>query len=89
MEMVGPVLSTIKVALGPAAAAVLPAASLAVFAAKEMPKVPLPVIALILTVLVAVPLPKTDTVPVAVPVVFKVTSVGAKLTVLAPVYVII
>ena len=64
-------LSTVKVVLGPAAGALLPARSVAVPAAMEIPSVPLPVILLIVTVRVK-PVPVTATVPVAVPVVFRV-----------------
>jgi len=72
----GAVLSTVKVALGPAAAAVLPARSEAVPAAIEMPSVPLPVMLETVTVRVVL-LPVTATDPDAVPVVFSVTSVPA------------
>src|SRR5438093_906924 len=41
--MAGPLLSTVNEVLGPAAGAVLPAVSVAVPAAMEMPSVPLPV----------------------------------------------
>ena len=72
MLMVGPVLSTLKVVDGPAAGAVLPARSLAVPDAMEIPKVPSPVILDRVTVRV-VPEPVTPIVPaVADPVVFKV-----------------
>ena len=69
--MAGAVLSTINVVLGPAAAALLPAVSVAVPAATEMPIVPSPVILLIVTVRV-LPLPEIATVPLAVPVLFNV-----------------
>src|SRR5687768_4492831 len=74
MLMLGAVLSTAKVLLGPAAGAKFPAVSLAVPAAMEIPKAPLP---LILSLLAALPisLPDTPIVPVAVPVAFKVMSV--------------
>ena len=78
--IVGAVLSTVNVPLGPAAGARFPAVSLAVPAAIEIPKVPLPVMPEIVTVRV-VPLPVTPTEPLAVPVAFKVTS--AALSVLA------
>ena len=74
--IVGAVLSTVKIVLGPAAGARFPAVSLAVPAAIEMPNVPLPVIPLIVTVRVA-PLQDTPTEPLAVPVAFNVTSPGA------------
>ena len=86
MDMAGPVLSTVKVPLGPAAGAVLPAPSLAVPASMLMLRVPLPVIPLIVTVGVAVVPPVTATVPAAVPVgLFNVISPASKLIVLAPV----
>ena len=72
----GGVLSTVNVALGPAAGAVLPAVSDAVPAAMEIPMVPSPVVFVIVTVRV-VPEPETNTVPFAVPVLFKVTVAGA------------
>ena len=71
MLMVGAVLSTVKVVLGPDAGVVLPAGSLAVPAAMEMPNVPSPVILLMVTVRVR-PVPETPIVPFAVPVLFKV-----------------
>ena len=89
METVGAVLSTLKVVLGPAAAAVFPALSLAVAEAKEMPKVPSPVIELIVTVLVLVPEPLTATVPSADPVLLSVTLPATRETESAPVYVIV
>ena len=64
---VGAVLSTVIVALGPAAGATFPTVSTAVPAATLIPSVPLPVIPLIVTVRVA-PDPDTPTVPFAVPV---------------------
>ena len=48
--MVGAVLSTVKVALGPAAGARLPARSVAVPAAMEIPREPLPVMLPMVTV---------------------------------------
>src|SRR5213595_768956 len=71
--MAGPVLSTVKGVLGPAAGAVLPAVSVAVPAAMEIPRVPLPVRLESVTVRV-VPLPVTAIDAVAVPVVFSVIS---------------
>ena len=56
--MVGAVLSTVKVALGPAAGARLPARSEAVPAAMEIPREPLPVMPPIVTVRVR-PEPET------------------------------
>ena len=61
----------VTVALGPAAGAVLPATSLAVPAARVIPSVPVPVMPLMVTVRV-VPEPVTATVPLAVPVLFRV-----------------
>jgi hypothetical protein len=81
---VGAVLSTTKVALGPEAAAVLPAKSLAVPAAIEMPSVPFPVMPEIVTVREAVPAPDTATVPVA-PAAFKVIFAVVRVTESAPV----
>ena len=69
---VGAMLSTENVVLGDEAAAVLPAWSLAVSAAMEMPNVPLPVMLEMVTARV-LPVPATLTVPLAVPVVFSVT----------------
>src|SRR4051812_48910598 len=54
-----PALLTVKVAEGPAAGAALPARSLAVPEAMLMPRVPVPVIAEIVTVREAVPVPVT------------------------------
>src|SRR5436189_262519 len=71
--MAGPLLSTANVALGPAAGAVLPAVSVAVPAAMEIPRVPLPVMLESVTVRV-VPVPDTPIDAVAVPVVFSVIS---------------
>ena len=72
IEIVGAALSTVKVVLGPAAAAVLPAMSEAVPAPIEIPKVPFPVMLDRVTVRV-VPLPVTDTLPaLAEPVLFTV-----------------
>ena len=85
IEMVGPVLSTVNVPLGPAAGAGLVAASVAVPAAILMPRVPLPVVPVMVTVRVVVPVPVTVTVPVAVPVgLFKVMFPVAKVTAVAP-----
>ena len=64
-----------NVALGPGAGAVLPARSLAVPAAMEIPNVPMPVILLMVTVRVR-PVPETSIVPFAVPVLFKVMLPG-------------
>ena len=81
----GVVLSTVNVIDGPAATDVLPALSEAVAAEIEIPSVPSPVMEDIVTVLVAVPEPVTLTVPLAVPVLLRVTSPFAKVTVSAPV----
>ena len=73
IEIDGAVLSTVKVPLGPAAAAVLPAVSLAVPAAMEMPSVPSPVMLERVTVRVE-PEPETLTLLAeAEPVEFTVT----------------
>src|SRR5213083_3709749 len=71
--MAGALLSTVNVALGPAAGAVLPAVSVAVPAAMEIPRVPLPVRLESVTARV-VPVPDTPIDAVAVPVVFSVIS---------------
>src|SRR5438552_658777 len=71
MVIVGLVLSTVKVVLGPAAGAALFAVSIAVPAAMLMPSVPFPVMLEIVTVRV-VPEPETPNVPLAVPVLFRV-----------------
>ena len=65
-------MSTVNVALGPAAGAPLPARSVAVPAAIEIPNVPSPVIPEIVTVRAEVPVPVTAIVPTAVPVVISV-----------------
>jgi hypothetical protein len=83
----GWIVSTETVALGPAAVAGLPAASVAVPAAIDIPSVPLPVIPEMVTSRVVVSMMLTPTVPVAVPVVSRVIAVGSRLTELAPVYV--
>src|SRR4051794_27857157 len=69
----GGVLSTANVALGPAAGLLLAAVSVAVPAAREIPRVPSPVMPDSVTVRVA-PVPETATVALAVPVRFSVTS---------------
>ncbi len=84
MLRVGAVLSTVKVPLGPAAADVLPAVSLAVAAAMLTPSVPLPVIPLMRTVGVALVPFRTLTVPFAVLVLFCVTFAASRLMVFAP-----
>ena len=72
MVIVGAVLSTVKVLLAVEAGAVLPAESLAVPAAIEMPTVLLPVMLVIVTVR-GLPLLETSTVPLAVPLRLSVT----------------
>jgi len=84
MLTVGAVLSTVNVVDGPAAAALLPALSLAVDAAIDMPIVPSPVIDDTVTVRVEVPDPLTAAVPLAVPVLFNVTLPAASVTLSAP-----
>ena len=81
---VGAVLSTVKVVLGPTARAVLPAVSVAVPAAIEIPSVPSPVMVSMVTVRVSVPLPETESVPFAVPVLFNVILPLARVTLSAP-----
>src|SRR5689334_7692345 len=84
----GGTLSTMKVAEGPAALLVLDKASVATPLAMVMPRVPVPVIPLMVTTgLLLVPL-VTLMVPFAVPVLFRVTLILARLTVVAPVTVI-
>ena len=78
-------MSTVNVVDGPTVTEVFPAVSEEVPAAIEIPNVPFPEILEIVTVRVAVPEPVTAMVPVAVPVVFKVTFPFAKVTALAPV----
>ena len=76
-------MSTVYVPEGPAANAVLPARSLAVPAAIEIPNVPLPVAEVIVTVAPVVDVPETATVP-PVPLVFKVTFAATRETESAP-----
>ena len=84
IEMVGPVLSTVNVPLGPAAGAkIIP--SVAVPAAIDIPIVPSPVIPLSVTVRVTLPVPVTTIVlAVADPPRFNEISVSAKVTAVAP-----
>ena len=78
----GAVLSTVKVVLGPEAGAVFPARSLAVPVAIEIPRVPSPLIPLMVTMRV-VPVPEsTLTVPLAVKVLFRVMLPAARVLVL-------
>ena len=76
---------TVNVALGPAAAALFPTASVAVLDAILMPSVPVPVKLLNVTVRVLVPEPLMATLADALPVVFKLTLPFASEIVLAPV----
>ena len=76
-------MSTVNIVVGPAAPAVLPAVSLAVPLAMEMPNVPSPVMLDNVTVRVDPP-PLTPTVAVAVPVVFNVTLPFAKVIAFSP-----
>ena len=73
LVIVGGVLSTVNVPLGPAAVALFPATSVAVPAAIDIPRVPSPVMELIVTVRV-VPVSLTPRAPLAVPVLFRVIS---------------
>jgi len=82
--VVGAVLSTVNVAPGPAARAGLPAVSVAVPAAMEIPRVPSPLMLDRVTVRVVVPVPLTATDAVAVPVVLRVMLLSANVTELAP-----
>ena len=77
MLIVGEELSTMNGVLGPAAGALLPAGSPAVPAPMEIPSVPPPVIALMVTVY-RVPAPLTLTVPLAVPVLLSVMFAGVR-----------
>ena len=78
-------LVTVKVVLGPAAAALFPTASTAELAVILIPSVPLPEILLSVTVRVDVPAPVTLTVALAFPVVFKVMLLFANDMLLASV----
>jgi hypothetical protein len=83
------VLSTSKVALGPAAAAEFPTASTAVPAARLIASVPSPEMLPTVTVRVVALTVWTDTVPVAVPVGINVTFPAASVMLEAPPYVIV
>ena len=85
MASVGAVLSTLNVVDGPALAEVFPAASEAVADASEIPIVPSPVQDDKETVRVEVPVPETATEQSAVPVLLRVTSPTAAVTLVAPV----
>lgn len=76
--------ATWKVALGPAESAD-PAAFVAVPAATDMPRVPSPVIPDMVTVRVVRSVPVTVTVPLAVPVLFRITLPDERLNDVAPV----
>ena len=76
---------TENVALGPAAAALLPTASLAVLAAMLIPNVPVPVKLLNVIVRTLVPEPLTATLAEAFPIVFKVIFPFTSEILLAPV----
>ena len=84
MLKVGAVVSTLNVVDGPPAAAEFAAASVAVAAANEIPTVPFPVHELSETVRVDVPVPETAIEQSAVPVLFKLTSLTAVVTAVAP-----
>ena len=85
IETVGAVLSSVNVLEGPAAAAVLPAASEAEAAAIEIPTAPSPEQDESVTVRVLVPAPLTAAEQAAVPPALTVISLLAKLTEVAPV----
>jgi hypothetical protein len=76
------------VLLGPAEETVPPLPD-AVPEAIDIPIVPSPVMLEIVTVLLVIPLPLTAILPVAVPVVFNVTSAAARETDVALLYVIV
>ena len=76
----GAVLSAVKSALGPAARAALPAASVAVSCPMEIPRVPSPVMSETVTMRDSAPVPAMVTVPLAVPVLFSAMSPVVKLT---------
>ena len=78
MLIVGGMVSTEKVALGSAAGARFPARSLAVPAVMDIPRVPFPLIELMVTLRVMPLTVSTDTVPVAVPVLFSFTFAAIK-----------
>jgi len=74
MLIVGTVLSTVIAALTPEAGARLPSRSTAVPAAREIFRVPLPLMELSVTVRMLPELPSTETMPSAVPVLVSVIS---------------
>src|SRR5260370_484968 len=87
---VGLVLSAVNVVLGPAASVRLPARSQPEPGSMEMPRVPSPVMLLMVTVRVAPLLLSKLSVPSAVPVAFKCTFVDRVLDLkLAAMYVIV
>ena len=89
IEIVGGILSTLKVVEALDAAVVLPAASEATPAATVMPNVPSPVIELMVTVAPVAVTPETPIVPSAVKVLFKVIFPAAKVEPVAPEYVMV
>jgi hypothetical protein len=70
---------------GPAAGAGLPDPSTAVPAAREIPRVPSPVILVMETIGEKLPAPLMETVPFAVPVLLSVISADDRVTVVASV----
>jgi len=80
----GWLLTTLQLALGPAAGAE-PTAFEALPASIEIPRLPVPVQADIVTVRVVVPVPDTVTTPFAVPVLLSTTFADVRLIVVAPV----
>ena len=84
METPGPVLSTVKIELGPADRAVFPRESTAVFEAIDILRVPSPVMPETVTIRVVDPVPDTETVPFAVPVLFRVMCDELRVIELAP-----
>ena len=84
---IGSSLSTINEVLATEERAKLPILSEAVPLVIEMPIVPLPVIEEIVTVRLLSPVPETETVPLAVPVLFKVIFSAASVIAMASLYV--
>ena len=82
---VGAVLSTLNDVLGPAAEAGFPHPSTAVPGAREIPRVPSPVIFWMETIGEKLPAPLIITVPFAVPVLLSVMSAADRVTADAPV----
>jgi hypothetical protein len=81
----GAVLSAVKAELGPPEVAKFPALSMAVPAAIDIPNVPSPVMADIVTIRVVFPVPVTATVQLAVPVLINVTLASDRVSESAPV----